>query len=326
MKKKSLRLIKFKRPGSKCAEYGMVQDGSVRPIKKLQAIADLFNALRKGSFSFSAAIPLKGIRPLPPTDEGVHIYCAGLNYLDHAMETRMPVPARPVFFTNASSALCGAKDDVLYPKSVTLLDYEIELAAVIGRDIGRNDTVTPENCGDYLMGITIINDVSARDVQLSAGQWFLGKSYRTFAPLGPLLQTMDDTVMERLYGLDLSLQVYDKNSEAYPNKSQSGRSGNMIFKIHELINCLREKIDLHPGDVVATGTPRGVALSQPSRFAQRFTEIIGMPQPKRMALFLDGERKHNKKYLGPGDTIAARIASPDGVVDLGEQRNRVVPE
>lgn len=321
-----MRIIKFNRPGSVHPEYGAVRDGSVQPIKIHHSIAELFPVIRNDTASFDEEIPLEGITPLPPTDRQVHIYCAGLNYRDHAIETRMPVPKNPVFFTKSCGALCGAQDDILYPKDVTLLDYEIELAVIIGRTIGKNDPVTPENLADCIMGITIINDVSARDVQLSAGQWFLGKSYRTFAPLGPILQTLDHTVMERLYDLDLALQVHGRNAEAYPNKSQTGRSGNMIFKVHELLNCLREKFDLQPGDVVATGTPRGVALSQPSRMIQRFAEIIGLPQAKRIAMFLDAERKRNTKYLKPGDMISAKISSPDGAVNLGEQRNRVVTE
>ncbi|MBN2160767.1 MAG: fumarylacetoacetate hydrolase family protein [Spirochaetes bacterium] len=320
-----MRLIKFKRPDFTYPEFGIVKDGTISPIKDLHSVSDLFQAISNNSSSFNADIPLEGINPLPPTDGQVHIYCAGLNYLDHALETRMPVPKSPVFFTKSNGAMCGAYDDIIYPKSVTLLDYEIELAVIIGRTINAHDVVTPDNLGEFIIGITILNDISARDVQLSVGQWFLGKSYRTFAPLGPVLQTIDDAVVKRLYDLDLSLQVFTKNGDAYPNKSQTGRSGNMIFKIHELINCLREKFDLRPGDVVATGTPRGVALSQPPRIRQRIAEIIGIPQSKRIEIFLDKERNGNKKYLEPGDTISATISSPDEIVKLGEQRNRVVP-
>ena len=98
----------------------------------------------------------------------------------------------------------------------------------------------------------------------------------------------------------------------------------MIFKVHELLNCLREKFDLLPGDVIATGTPCGVALGSPPRYKVRLAEILGIPQAKRMERFIDSEIRNNRRYLAVGDVMEARIFSDDGVVDLGTQRNRVI--
>jgi 2-keto-4-pentenoate hydratase/2-oxohepta-3-ene-1,7-dioic acid hydratase in catechol pathway len=252
------------------------------------------------------------------------VYCAGLNYRDHAEEVRMPVPANPVFFTKSHGALCGGYDAVVYPRQVALLDYEIELAVIIGRAICNNTPLTEENLQEYILGIAIMNDVSARDIQLSRGQWFLGKSFRTFAPLGPVLQVFDRDVAGKLYDLTLSLSVSDSMGRRYENKKQHGTTGNMIFPISRLLNELRACVDLLPGDVVATGTPAGVAMSSPGRLETRVADILGIPQGRRIARFLARERKTNHRYLQPGDVVESRVYSSDCAVDLGIQRNEII--
>ena len=236
----------------------------------------------------------------------------------------MPLPKSPIFFTKGHGSLTGALDDVIYPAETRLLDYEVEMALIIGREIGRGDRVTEGNLGDYVLGITILNDVSARDIQLKSGQWFLGKSFRTFAPMGPCVQYLNGGAMERLYDLSLSLQVYDSGGNPYEGKRQKGNSANMIFRAHDLINALTARFNLLPGDVIATGTPSGVALSRPGYLKSRMAEILGVPQGKRTAAFIDGEIRNNKNYLQRGDLVTASISSVDGVIDLGEQKNRII--
>ncbi|HSV95732.1 MAG TPA: fumarylacetoacetate hydrolase family protein [Spirochaetota bacterium] len=318
-----MRLIKFTWSGLKQPCWGIERDGKAYPVAGCTTAATAFRFARAGKAPTGRGVPIEKCTLLPPADERAHVYCAGLNYRDHAAEVRMPIPASPVFFTKSGGALAGAHDDIIYPESVTLLDYEVELALVIGARIGRNDVVTADNLPACILGITIMNDVSARDVQLSAGQWFLGKSFRTFAPLGPVIQTLDALVLSRLYALELELSVYNALGAPYDYKRQRGTTADMIFKPHELIRCLQEKFDLLPGDVIATGTPCGVALGRPSHFRARIAEILGIPQGERIARFLKGERRHNPKYLMRGDRIEARIRSADGVVDLGVQRNFV---
>ncbi len=269
-------------------------------------------------------LPLAGLRPLVPVTGRVQVYCAGLNYQDHAGEVRMPLPKSPIFFTKPGSSLCGARDDIVHPEGVALLDYEVELAAIVGRRIGQYDAVKEDGLRDFLLGIAIFNDVSARDVQLAAGQWFLGKSYRTFAPLGPLVQTIDDTVRDRLYRLDLSLRVSDVDGENPAGKGQRGTTGDMVFRLHELIAALAERADLMPGDVIATGTPAGVAMRGPGRFRNRIAEVLGIAPGKRTAMFIAGERKNNRRYLSIGDRLVLSIKSDDGLVDLGEQRCTII--
>lgn len=319
-----MKLLKYRRTETSRPEWGVVDGDAVRPIVARHTVFEIFTAVRNGKIPTGKSVRLDSVILLPPTDENVHLYCAGLNYVDHAKEVRMPIPKSPVFFTKSVGALCGARDDIVYPAGTRLLDYEVELAIVIGRRIGQSDVLTADSLKEFVLGLAIMNDVSARDVQLSANQWFLGKSFRTFAPLGPWVQTIDDDVTSRLRDLRLELRVTAPDGALYPNKRQSGTVADMIFTLHELINCLREKFDLRPGDVVATGTPRGVAMSRPSRIKNRVAEIIGIAPGKRVASYIAGEIKHNRKYLERGDVVTARIATDNGFVDLGEQRNRVV--
>jgi 2,4-didehydro-3-deoxy-L-rhamnonate hydrolase len=320
-----MKIVKYTRTKSALIEYGILAGEVVRPILKAKTLGDVHDLLKRGKMPATGRpLKMKEVRVLPPAGDRPHVYCAGLNYLDHAREVRMPIPKSPIFFTKAASAICGPADDVIYPSGVSLLDYEIELGVVMGRRAGRSDVITHENLGDYALGITLFNDVSARDLQLRAGQWFLGKSFRTFAPMGPVIQRLDPDTLSRLYDLALELRVLTPEGRPHADKGQKGSTASMIFKVHELLNCLREKFDLLPGDVIATGTPCGVALGSPSRLKVRMAEILGIPQAERMDRFIASEIRNNRRYLAVGDIMEARIFSDDGIVDLGTQRNSVI--
>lgn len=321
-----MKFMRYVAPGMKNPSWGISEDDRVTMVKNVSTVEEVFKALKSGKLHRGASIPLRDCRPLAPTTGRVQVYCAGLNYRDHAREVRMPLPKNPIFFTKPDGSLCGAHDDIVYPRGVTLLDYEVELAVIVGRRIGRDTDMTEDNLGDYLLGLSIFNDVSARDVQLSAGQWFLGKSYRTFAPLGPVVLTIDDEVRARLYSLSLELSVSDVRGGNPFGKGQKGSTGDMVFSISELLRSLAGRTDLLPGDVIATGTPAGVALRSPGRFRSRIAEILGIAPGRRVAMFLDGERSGNNRYLQIGDRLALTIKSADGVVDLGEQRSTVTGE
>lgn len=320
-----MRLIRYKKSDGSEA-WGVIDGNIVREIAEVDSIENLHARVRTGAIETSAEVPFGSLYLLPPASSRASVYCAGLNYRDHAREVKMPLPKSPIFFTKPSSSLCGAHDDIIFPGKVQLLDYEIELAVLVGKKIGKNDEVREDNLSDYLLGITIFNDVSARDVQLSSGQWFLGKSFRTFAPLGPVVQTIDDDVLKRLYSLRLELSVIDASGKNPYQKGQMGNTSEMVFPIHTLIGVLAKRMDLFPGDVIATGTPHGVALRSPSRWKNRMAEIFGIPPAKRIASFLESEIHTNRRYLREGDTVIARIFSEDGAVNLGEQRSRVVSE
>jgi 2,4-diketo-3-deoxy-L-fuconate hydrolase len=179
------------------------------------------------------------------------ILCVGLNYVDHANESSMKVPEEPILFTKAPNCLVGPYDDVLTPRGATSVDYEVELAVVIGRQCRYLDS--PEQAMDHLAGFTIANDVSERTFQLErgGGQWIKGKSCETFNPCGPYLATTDEVDLDG--GLDLWLDV---NGE----RRQTGSTHDMIFDIATVIHHVSQFMVLEPGDVVNTGTPPGVAM------------------------------------------------------------------
>ncbi|MCJ7456864.1 fumarylacetoacetate hydrolase family protein [Candidatus Bathyarchaeota archaeon] len=229
-----------------------------------------------------AILPLSEVRlrsPIPRPRK--NIVCLGLNYHDHWLETAgrrgEPLPSVPVFFTKSPTAVIGPFDDIAYPSATAELDYEVELAVVLGRrgkDIPRRDVFR------YVAGYSILNDVSARDLQRKHQQWFRSKSLDTFAPLGPWLTTRDE--IDDPHNLDMALKV---NGET----RQKSNTRNLIFKIPDILETLSQDMTLEPGDVIATGTPAGVAL--------------GMSPPR---------------YLNVGDVIEAQITG------LGSIRNRVV--
>ncbi len=179
------------------------------------------------------------------------ILCVGLNYVDHANESSMKVPEEPILFTKAPNCLVGPYDDVLTPRGATTVDYEVELAVVIGRQCRYLDS--PEQAMDHLAGFTIANDVSERTFQLErgGGQWIKGKSCETFNPCGPYLATTDEVDLDG--GLDLWLDV---NGE----RRQTGSTHDMIFDVATVIHHVSQFMVLEPGDVVNTGTPPGVAM------------------------------------------------------------------
>jgi len=200
--------------------------------------------------------------PLPPK-----IICLGLNYRDHAQEGHVPIPEEPILFSKPSTAIVGPDDCVVYPKISTQLDYEIELAVVIGKE-GRD--ISEADASSHIGGYTVFNDISARDIQFKDKQWFRGKSFDTFAPTGPCL-VLSDQISDP-HSLKMELRV---NGEV----RQSSTTANMIFKIPQIIAFISRVMTLQPGDIIATGTPAGVGFYA----------------------------KPEKRLLKPGDLIEAEI-------------------
>lgn len=175
--------------------------------------------------------------------------CIGLNYSDHAAETGAAIPEHPILFFKANSAIVGAYDDVVMPRGSTHTDWEVELGVVIGKTAKY---VSKEDALDHVAGYCIVNDVSERHFQTQlTGQWTKGKSCDTFGPTGPWLVTRDE--VEDVQNLDMSLDVNGK-------RMQTGSTATMIFTVAEIIEHLSGLMTLHPGDVITTGTPPGVAM------------------------------------------------------------------
>jgi 2,4-diketo-3-deoxy-L-fuconate hydrolase len=176
-----------------------------------------------------------------------HFIAIGLNYADHAAESGMPIPAEPILFSKAPSCLSGPNDDVIVPKGSKKLDWEVELAFVIGR---RASYVSKEEALGCVFGYALCNDVSERLWQLEGtGQWIKGKSAETFGPLGPWLVTADEIGDPQ--DLDMWLDV---NGE----RMQTGNTKTMIFSVAELVSYISHKMVLEVGDLITTGTPPGV--------------------------------------------------------------------
>jgi len=182
-----------------------------------------------------------------PINDPSKIIGIGLNYSDHANETKMALPKSPIVFAKFNNSINGPVDPIIIPTGITnQVDYEVELGVVIGKT-AKN--VSKENALDYVFGYTILNDVSARDIQFSESQWVKGKSLDTFCPMGPVIVSWDE--IQDPVNLEIGCKVNDVIM-------QQGNTKDMIFGVAELISKLSQIFTLAPGDIIATGTPSGV--------------------------------------------------------------------
>jgi len=189
------------------------------------------------------------VRLGPPVARPSKIVCVGLNYRDHAAESKMAIPDEPVLFFKATTSLAGPNDDVIIPRGATKVDWEVELAVIIG---GRASYVSKERAHEFIAGYALHNDYSERAFQLErGGQWVKGKSADTFAPLGPFLATPDE--VPDAGRLNMWLKVNSAHR-------QRGTTATMIFGVAELVSYISHFMTLLPGDVISTGTPAGVGL------------------------------------------------------------------
>jgi 2-keto-4-pentenoate hydratase/2-oxohepta-3-ene-1,7-dioic acid hydratase in catechol pathway len=211
--------------------------------------------------------------------------CVGLNYADHAKEAGMDEPDEPILFMKAPSAICGANDDIIIPKGAEKTDWEVELGVVIGSTCSH---VTLENASAHIAGFCVVNDLSERAFQLEGtGQWVKGKSADTFGPVGPWLVTRDE--VENVQNLDIWLTVNGR-------KFQSSNTAQMIFVVDELVSYISRYMTLLPGDIIATGTPFGVALG--------LTPPPYLRAGDRMELGVEGLGRQSQKTVAwPGGTI-----------------------
>ncbi|MCB9099270.1 MAG: fumarylacetoacetate hydrolase family protein [Anaerolineales bacterium] len=206
---------------------------------------------------------LSDIEIMAPVPNPSKIVCVGLNYHDHCREQGVAVPERPLLFAKFPSTLIGPEKSITLNSDVSQqVDYEAELALVIGRT-ARN--VPLEAAYDYIAGYTIANDVSARDVQFSDGQWVRGKSFDTFCPLGPYLVTTDEIADPHNLAIRCRL-----NGELM----QDSNTGEMIFKIPELIAFITQSSTLNPGDVIITGTPHGVGVFREPKVFLKSGDVV----------------------------------------------------
>jgi 2-keto-4-pentenoate hydratase/2-oxohepta-3-ene-1,7-dioic acid hydratase in catechol pathway len=194
--------------------------------------------------------PIENARLRPPLLRPEKIICVGRNYAAHARERGDDIPTQPIFFLKSLNTLCGPGDPIQLPPNSSQVDYEAELAVVIGK---RGKQIPEGRAYEHIAGYTVLNDVTARDMQSADQQWFRGKSCDTFAPLGPWLVTTDE--IPDPHSLRISLTLNGQTM-------QDSTTRNMIFSIPFLVSYLSQSLTLEPGDILSTGTPEGIGGSR----------------------------------------------------------------
>jgi 2-keto-4-pentenoate hydratase/2-oxohepta-3-ene-1,7-dioic acid hydratase in catechol pathway len=233
-----------------------------------------------------------------------------VNYRSHAKESGFdPAKVSPTFFRKSSGSVVGPTATIVKPAHVRLLDYEVELGLVIGAPLPVGTVVTNDNIQDYVVGLVIANDVSARDVQLTKGQFYESKSYPTFTPVGPFLTLLEPGDLRRLSDLRLQLSVDGV-------LRQDRTAADMIHLPAASLTALSRFQALEPGDVVLTGTPGGTALQAPPHAVELVAHFL--PAQVKWKVFFD-KQASNPKYLRAGNRVTASIRTQDGLLDLGTQ-------
>ncbi len=267
-----MRLISFTENGGSAA--GILRDEGVFPLADL-GFASALEFIAGGERAVVAAEkaapklssqelrPFSKIKLLAPIPRPPKILCVGLNYRDHAIESKMEIPSVPTVFAKYSTAVIGPGAPIVISSVTKKPDYEAELAVVIGKG---GERISRANWRSHVFGYTVLNDVSARDVQLATSQWTLGKSLSTFAPLGPHIVTSDEIPDPQ--ALDIRLSIGG-------DTLQHSNTRELIFGVPELIEHISRFIALEPGDIISTGTPAGVGLGRtPPRWLRHGDEVV----------------------------------------------------
>jgi 2-keto-4-pentenoate hydratase/2-oxohepta-3-ene-1,7-dioic acid hydratase in catechol pathway len=251
---------------------------------------------------------------LSPVTNPCQIICQGKNYLDHLLETGVQPKDKDfnILFTKADSSIGAPVGSLEVPPGVRLLDYEIELGLVMGKNIDAHTKITAENFSEYVAGIVMANDFSARDIQVPQRQWFKGKSFRGFCPVGPFMYLLEKGEHEKILDLDLELKV---NGEV----RQKANTRQLMFKPLETLQEIQTIFDLRIGDLLLTGTPGGVAMKvKPKTW---FEEVMNGTQgdKERFQRFVE-DQAASGRYLKAGDQVESRISDPSHDIDLGTQK------
>ena len=255
-------------------------------------------------------MPVDSLELLSPITTPCRVVAQATNYASHVKDVgRDPAKTPLTFFRKASGSVTGPFGDIVKPEHVKLLDYEVEIGLVIGRELPVGTEVTEANMAEFVVGLVLTNDISARDVQLPKMQFFESKSYPTFTPVGPALVLVDADELKRFGELRLRLSV---NGKVRQNMLVEG---DILFPPVQALQALAKFQKLDAGDIVLTGTPVGTALT---------THGVAPNGDIDIRAFLSAQAENNPNYLHDGDVIEATVATDDGAIDLGVQRNVVV--
>ena len=266
--------------------------------------------MRAAGSAGAGEIPVDQLALRSPVTTPCRVVAQAVNYRGHAQESGFGDDPPAVFFRKSSASVSGPTDDVVRPRHVRLLDYELEVGLVMGRRLPVGTTVAEADLPSYVAGLVMCNDVTARDVQLEKGQFYESKSYPTFTPTGPRLVLLDPEDFPRLAGLRLRLWV---NGEL----RQDGTAADMITRPAAALTLLARFQPLDPGDVLLTGTPGGTALQAPPAVIEKLGDLL--PTPLKWRVFFS-RLERNPAFLKAGDRVTASITVDDGTLDLGTQR------
>jgi 2-keto-4-pentenoate hydratase/2-oxohepta-3-ene-1,7-dioic acid hydratase in catechol pathway len=279
--------------------------------------AELIAALDQDAVGRLDSMQIIARQLLSPITADATLTCQGLNYADHADEASHGHRKSNLIFGKASSSICGPYDDILRPPMVELLDYEVEFALVMRAALLQNSHVTEDNIADFVAGVVLCNDVSARDIQFgeSLMQWFRGKSYRTFCPTGPLLCLPEKRELASiLRRLEVKLWVNG-------GLRQSAMSAQLIWRPVETLNYLRSFMNLKPGDLLLTGTPGGVTAPVTPAVVEIVKTHLFADDLRLKAL--RAEMTKGRPFLQPGDVVTASLTDCRQNVSLGGQQNKI---
>jgi len=259
----------------------------------------------------SSTVPVDTLAVISPVTRPCRVVAQMTNFASHVRDAGMDPDSTPLtFFRKSSASINGPYDPIVKPAHVRLLDYEVEIGLVVGRDIAAGATVSGD-LSDYVAGLVVTNDVSARDIQLPQTQFYEAKSYPTFTPAGPALVLLEADEFRRFGDLRLKLSV---NGEERQN---SVVAGDMLYRPMQALTSLCRFQDLSAGDLILTGTPVGTALSAPPKPVEMISRLL--PPAVKWKAFFKGQAR-NPKYLKDGDRVEASVSTDDGAIDLGTQR------
>ena len=244
-------------------------------------IEDNLKSLGK-DYKDAATYKIEEVEILAPLVNPPKIICLGLNYYDHAAEQNIKIPDEPIIFMKPRTAITGPNKPIIKPSFVEKLDYEAELAIVIGK---RGKNIPVERAKEYVFGYMVFNDVSARDIQFKDRQWTRGKSFDTFAPIGPCITTASQIGNPN----NLRIRTWVNNE-----LRQDSSTENMVFNVYEIVHHLSKVMTLEPADIIATGTPAGVG-------------VFMKPEPK---------------FLKPGDKVVIEIENIGKLENFVAEENR----
>jgi len=292
--------------------------GAARVTTSARTTAELLadRAAIQAAAGGADTVPVTDLELLSPVTTPCRVVAQMTNFASHVEDAGMDPKTIPLtFFRKSSASISGPFADVVKPAHVKFLDYEVEIGLVVGRDIPVGTTISESNLSEYIAGLVVTNDISARDIQLPQTQFYEAKSYPSFTPTGPALVLLDADELKRFGQLRLQLRV---NGERRQNALVDG---DMLYSPVQALQSLSRFQDLAAGDLILTGTPVGTALSAPPKPIAFIASLLP-PAVKWKAFFKSQAR--NPKYLRSGDVIEASVGTDDGVIDLGTQRMTVV--